>query len=384
VKEAESPIMLLSGGMGAGKSAIAQTFAEWCAAPDNKCLAASFFFRGGMEKRASTRCLCATLALQLVDSLPEPRRHIQQVLEREPSIFEMDLRTQFNKLVIRPFEAAFEAGASVPSVVVVDALDECVDPVAVKEFLSVLDDSVSSSTSRSPLRYLVTSRPVHGIQSSFKRLTSFQLVDLNASTEADNDIRFFLTTLFSEIQDTHKDVMAYFGTRWPSEEIVENIVRKSSGHFIYASTVLKFVGDEEAYPPDQLDIILGHASPSTGYLPFSALDELYHGILEHASKRHHERLKSILGYLVVSRFQATVPDISTSLGCREVDVIVAIRSLQSLITKYDGLQDHVQFLHGSFPDFLQDGSRSGPFFVESGKHYERLAVRYLGLSRETM
>jgi hypothetical protein len=378
--EAGSSVLWLRGGVGAGKTAIAQTFAEWCA--DNKHLAASFFFQRGDERRASTRCICATLALQLVAALPATRMLIEQVLDEDPLILDKDLQTQFRELVTKPFETVVTKGISVPSVVVVDALDECNDPDGVQEFLLTLHKNISPNSERTPFRYFITSRPEYGIQSLFSSTISYRSMILDGSGDADNDIRLFLKTRFSEIRDKHRDVLVSVGSSWPPNESINKIVLKSSGHFIYASTVLRFVDDDEAYPPDQLDIVFG-TMPSAGQSPFEALDKLYSEILERAAKRNPNLLNDILGALVVTRFQATLIDLATALGYREVDITVALRPLQSLINKNDGLRGAVQFLHASFRDFLLDSTRSRRFAVESKKNYERLAVRYLKLSHET-
>ena len=137
-------------------------------------------------------------------------------------------------------------------------------------------------------------------------------MNLDGTAEGDDDIRLSLTKLFADIRDNQKDVMDSVGCRmkWSRK-----LVRKSSGHFIYASTVLKFVDDEETYPPDQLYVVLGNMAPSAGQLPFQALDELYHGILERAATRNYPLLTDILGSLIVTRLHVTVKELPTSRYC---------------------------------------------------------------------
>ena len=366
--------MWLSGGVGAGKSAIAQTFAEWCAY--RRLLAGSFFFRRGDQRRASTQCICATLALQLVATLPHTRTHIEQELVADPLILDKDLHTQFDKLVVKPLQAVTGTGASFPSIVVVDALDECDDPVALKEFLLALGASVDSNSNRTTFRYFITSRPEYGIQSLFNSMVSYPQMSLDGNGEAEDDIRLYLKTSFSEIRDKYKDVMDSIAP-WPSHDVVEQIVRKSSGHFIYASTVLNFIDDEGEHPADQLAVVLGNMSPSAGQSPFQALDELYHGILERAAQRNCDLVKDILGSLVVNRFQVTLPDLADNLGYSEAAIKIALRPLQSLVKRNDNLREDIHFLHASFPDFLLDNSRSGRFAVKNAEYCEKMARIHL-------
>jgi len=78
-------------------------------------------------------------------------------------ILDKDLHAQFNELVVKPLEAVIGTGVSVPPIVVVDALDECDDPVALKEFLLALSTSFVSNSNRIPFRYFITSRPEYEI-----------------------------------------------------------------------------------------------------------------------------------------------------------------------------------------------------------------------------
>ena len=77
VKDAEKValILWLYGPAGAGKSAIAQTIAELLA--EAGLLAAAFFFSRNAAGRNDKTPLVATLAYQLVKSIPEIRAHIR-------------------------------------------------------------------------------------------------------------------------------------------------------------------------------------------------------------------------------------------------------------------------------------------------------------------
>ena len=65
---------------------------------------------------------------------------------------------------------------------------------------------------------------------------------------------------------------------WPSYRILDVLVDKASGQFIYPATVLKFVGDPNYRPTDRLDIITSMPAISPSALtpkPLGALDQLY-------------------------------------------------------------------------------------------------------------
>jgi len=78
-------------------------------------------------------------------------------------------------------------------------------------------------------------------------------------------------------------------------------VRKSGGYFIYASTIIKFVDEEDCSPAERLDQVMNgsnSAIPSSDLAPFAELDELYSQILSSCPTSKLHVLKRILGFVV--------------------------------------------------------------------------------------
>src|ERR1700678_2203585 len=69
-------------------------------------------------------------------------------------------------------------------------------------------------------------------------------------------------------------ILSHVKQPWPDQGIIDLLVQRSSGQFIYAATVLKFVGADFCNPTKQLALILKR-DPSA----FSDLDTLYTQIL---------------------------------------------------------------------------------------------------------
>ncbi|KAJ7787032.1 hypothetical protein B0H14DRAFT_2196066, partial [Mycena olivaceomarginata] len=84
------------------------------------------------------------------------------------------------------------------------------------------------------------------------------------------DIRKYLVDEFKRIHAEHRETMAAVPRPWPAAEGIGNLVDKSSGYFIYASTIIKFIDDKYFRPTDRLEIIMGTAEPDSE-TPFSAL-----------------------------------------------------------------------------------------------------------------
>jgi hypothetical protein len=80
---------------------------------------------------------------------------------------------------------------------------------------------------------------------------------------------------------------------WPSSTMVKELVKNFSGHFIYVSTVLKYIDDKNFCPPDRLELILGIKGHNFGS-PFNTLDKLYLHILSKVPLDSRSQLLRIL------------------------------------------------------------------------------------------
>jgi len=88
------------GPAGAGKSAIAQTIAEWCVKAN--VLAASFFFSRTAAGRNDNSRLVTTLAWQLIYSIFEIHQHVLAFLEHDPTFVSRAPAAQMKALIIDP------------------------------------------------------------------------------------------------------------------------------------------------------------------------------------------------------------------------------------------------------------------------------------------
>jgi len=222
-------------------------------------------------------------------SIPEIREHVGNALYNNPSLPTRSLEAQMDTLIVKTLEvAASSSTGSVhfmnfrPKVIVLDGLDECGDPKSQQYILKVLLNSVSNHSI--PFSFILASRPEQHIREAFdgKLLSSLttRLV-LDNKYHPDDDIRVFLQSEFQDIKERHPS-RAHLPSPWPSGEDVERLVQKSSGQFIYASTVTNFIDSHHHWPPDRLDIIFG-ISPPGKTTPFAEMDSLYLHILMSAS-----------------------------------------------------------------------------------------------------
>ncbi|KIL55406.1 hypothetical protein M378DRAFT_49492, partial [Amanita muscaria Koide BX008] len=257
-------ICWLHGPVGAGKSAIAQTIARSYDRP--KVAASFFFFRSDVNRNDGNR-LFTTLAYQLAWSMPEIRNHIVHSLSERPDLPRTDVETQFNQLLGRPFQIL-----KLAPVIIIDGVDECTNENLQRRFLKIIGDAVADDPF--PLRFLIVSRPELHIEQAIRRFqTPILRIDLAELDDANRDIGKYLVDGFSRIASEQG-----FESTWPGRKIIRNIVYKSSGNFIFASLVIRFVGDPDFFAKTQLEIVLNMKLPTT-MSPFAILDQLFLEIL---------------------------------------------------------------------------------------------------------
>jgi hypothetical protein len=104
------PIKWFNGGAGAGKSAIAQSFAELC--EDEGHIVASFFFFRPDTTRNRTDSLVGSLAYQIARTDSAVRTAMDPLIENDPHIFNQDIRKQISSLIIHPLLIARQTQAA--------------------------------------------------------------------------------------------------------------------------------------------------------------------------------------------------------------------------------------------------------------------------------
>jgi len=378
----QTRFLWLYGPAGAGKSAIEQTIAELCY--QMEILAASFFFSRNIGDRNKKTFLITTIVGQLVASIPEIREHVGDALYNDPSLPTRTLEAQMDALVVKPLEAAaFRCGADFmnprPKVIVLDGLDECGDPESQRYILKVLMNSVSNHSI--PFSFILASRPEQHIREAFdgnilSSLTTRLVLD--DKYHPDDDIRRFLQSKFWGIKHRHPSC-GHLPSSWPSDEGVKRLVQKSSGQFIYASTVIKFIDSHRHWPPDRLDIIFG-ISPGGKTTPFAEMDSFYLHILTSASDNTETVLEifAVLLLLHHRNLRITPRFVESFLSLREGEVFTILSDLHSIISvpSPDKQDSPLRLFHASLGDFLTDRSRSGDtFFLDSGVCHRNIVNR---------
>ncbi|KAJ7761761.1 hypothetical protein B0H16DRAFT_1414858 [Mycena metata] len=381
----ESTILWLYGAAGMGKSAIAQMFAGNCAAHGR--LGASFFFRRGHPKRGTWDGLFTTLAYQLANSVSELLSPIQQAVEADKLIVGRAMTAQFQKLLLRPFLNT--SSLRFIPILVLDGIDECKDHEVQQQILRLFITAIRNQGL--PVRLLITSRPEPHLVETLQSRDICRQSQLRDDKSAFDDIRIYLGAEFSRIYHEFRGREIDLGPRWPAPEAIGHLVEKSSGIFIYAATVIRFIGNEYTHPAERLAAVLRLDPRST-----APLDDLYTEILSvippEATRARLRVLHAIWQGTQHSCFTMRPEHIETLLQLPRGSARLALRALHSLFylppmyTSFS-FPTFVRPLHASLGDYLGDQARSGRWCVSVSRlHTDFLhcVLRLLGSPPNTV
>ncbi|CAA7268625.1 unnamed protein product [Cyclocybe aegerita] len=145
---------------------------------------------------------------------------------------------------------------------------------------------------------------------------------------------------------------------WPLDADINSLVRKSSGQFVFATTVVNYVTSRRHNLVERLKVVQGLAKDKRNP-PFPELGALYRGLGRQGPAPHSSSLDILLG----------LPEGVVELLLSDLSSVIAISSFSEI--------SEITFLHASFPDFLLDKHRSKEFYVNSDNINAALAQEFI-------
>jgi WD40 repeat protein/tRNA A37 threonylcarbamoyladenosine biosynthesis protein TsaE len=390
------PVLWLSGLAGTGKSTIARTLCQRLGDGGSDVLGASFFVSRDVQERRSPAHIVRSIVYQLAKKDHTFAKEVHQALDADRDLQVVGsyaLHNQISSLLVQPAQAI---AADRSFVIVIDALDECVEDAKGRpggDLLLLIARGLIPLSGR--LKLFITSRAESAIQRMFAKLSSDSrqtvlLHDLDTNV-VQGDIRTYLQRSFQDIAAERKDSLDLEG--WPSTEDFERLVLLCGVLFVVAATVIRFVDHPKHSPRLRLAPVLMSGEGGPELSPYRRLDDLYTQVLGDAVKTEEEdseelcrRIRVVVGAIVTVLRPLPVDGLaillSTELhgdGIHADDVQLAVESLSSLLLfKKRG---PVKVFHPSFPDFVQDPKRcrDARFFVASSEYHGRLAHSCLAI-----
>ncbi|KAG7093009.1 hypothetical protein E1B28_009308 [Marasmius oreades] len=273
--------------------------------------------------------------------------------------------------------------AQLPRLVIIDGVDECIDVESQMRLLRM----IQNATPTLPLNFLILSRPEPHISDTFSlesftpRPSRLTLGDFTESVRA--DIKRYLCHEFARIRKVHRHTLdSSLQASWPGDSVIDQLVSKATGQFIYAITIMKYIdtGKLPATPILRLDIILHGTRGVNSSSPYPALDLLYSQILQycgHEGKKLREILRLIVspfdkqGDLPSEPFQLDGPPpalqsswaLEQLLELSQGEATALVSGLHSILAIPSSKTEKIFVLHASFSEFLLDAQRSGVYYV---------------------
>ncbi|KAL0946963.1 hypothetical protein HGRIS_013117 [Hohenbuehelia grisea] len=344
-------VFWLKGSLGSGKTTISYTVAKL--ASEHNLLGANFFFSRFDESLRDPRLLFPTIAFHLAQGHPTLRLAIAEAVSADADITHRQPAVQFDALIRQTMSTL--TGASRPMIFVFDALDEFEDGIgSFQDIMQLFIHRLAELSSN--IRIFVTSRPEPYIGRLMRLRSSIGLKvhDLDVDPESQRDMWTYLRhelLLIPQRLGLEED----YDADWFSDVDLQELVRKSGTCFVYAATVLRFIGDPIACDPrQQLDLILRHQFMSDSH-PYSNVDKLYLFVLQRAypegtSEDKLDKLRSVFALTGIIKALYSTQMIAHFASCEKRDVNNAVHNLSALFSLSYG---HCQLHHqDSMRDFL--------------------------------
>ena len=374
-------VFWLNGLAGTGKSAIAQSFSE--AAAKEGILGASFFCSRDYLNRKELKNIFPTLAYQLASHYPHFRSYIISIIKEDPTLVHTSLISQLEKLLVTPL-----LRTKISCVIVIDGLDECIDREPSSAILSV----IGQFSNRLPLvKFFVTGRPEQRIREGLKLpllkpFTQIFLLHAVDLASVDNDILLFLTQKLSTIASQRSDLE--LPNPWPHDNEIKALTKKSSGLFIFAVTMVRFIGSGYQDPNQLLQLLLSEVD-STMHERSAGIDFLYSQILLHALLDIHKpeefaNIRHVLAAIVLAFNPLSQRELSTILGVPMSLISASLQHLHSVILVPSDETKKICIFHKSFPDYLQDNKRctNSRLHINPETYHGKMALSCLRLVKE--
>ena len=366
-------VLWLNGMAGTGKTSIAHSLCEKL--HEHKLLGASFFCsRSASQEVRDARLIIPTIASTLSQVSPILRSAMREAIEEQPDVGSLHkLSVQFRLLLVDPIKSVLDSSLKT-YVVVIDALDECMNLGIVEKLIQAIVDFAPDM----PLKFFISSRDTTQIRCTFHHNPDYKptIMSLHTieTTVVQGDIKRYLHTSLSAIVTRNR-----LSIQWPPLDEFEILLERSGRLFIYAATAVRYIGA----PNVDFRKRLGHITRLTpARMNTGIIDSLYNDIMRQAFcelqpdevSARRETLSAVVFPLVPLSMDAIAYLLSTD----SLQVQFALAPFQSVIHVPTADTSPVTIFHASFPDFIVNPSRcEEPFGLDQSEGDLMLTVQCL-------
>ncbi|KLO10627.1 hypothetical protein SCHPADRAFT_509128 [Schizopora paradoxa] len=354
----QAQIFWLSGPTGSGKSTIVKTIATWA---DQKGLLGYCRFCDREHRTNSSKpsYLIPYIAYRISMIDPSLATSVTKALVEVGALYQgIAVPFQAQNPVVNSMDLMHgHSNLRKPTLIVIDALDECDDPASAQMIISFLSKLAMFNRR---IRIFISSRPEQHIQAAFDEVvepcpSTVIRCALEEFVEA-SDIEEYLREEFKKLSEPNR----------PNEDDINLLVAKCGRLFVYASTASRFILEGRAPESitERLKIILGtDVGKAPKDSPNKQLDNLYLCLLKKAigndSSKSITRLRMVLGAMSLTHEPQTVDCMAKMLDEDEEYLKNMVKSsgATNIIAYNDSFGLFPNFPHVSLPELLTDAER---------------------------
>jgi NACHT domain len=356
-------ILLLTGVAGAGKTAIAHTFAKRCM--DEEIISSFFFFDRSDANKNNPRMLFSNISRDLADQNSDFRQQVAHALDNKKSLVEDATSLHFSDLILEPSRCLPDG---TPVVIIIDALDEGSD---VNEVLTILRNDVH----RLPgiFRILLTSSMMRELEFYLLGQSHVRQVSIDIEEPANlADTALYARRRLQEVAKWRK-----LGDDWPGSVLFNEFTLQAGGLFVWISVVSEYLRKSTNADAKLKKLLSKHGS--SGLTPEKKMDETYSSILFECDWNDEDFVE---GYnLFMGAIMAAKSPLSRSALQslhRHSDLQAHDYLLGSLLTGLENDKTPIKILHHSLKDFLTVRAELSPasrrLFLSEKEHSQRLGL----------
>jgi hypothetical protein len=271
------------------------------------------------------------------------------------------MEIQFRRLIIEPLK---NLELSDKPLVVLDGLDGPAASETVNELIKLLGGlSVSGEL---PLRFLLTSRAEPHIEEAFRsHMTASNLVAITLEDSRDEVCKYIRHHLLN-VRKEHDSDMPDEPVYWPLDGDFDVLVRNSDGLLLYATTVVRYIGDGQEPPQDKLRNVLRMQQ---------GIDPLYYQVVSEAELcQDFHRIISTLMFL---RYPLPIVELARFLRMDVSNIRSALAPCHSVLIIPEDDLGSIRPYHASLWEFLMDESRSRDFCCDPAQSHASIAIQCL-------
>ncbi|KAF8146610.1 WD40-repeat-containing domain protein [Mycena galopus ATCC 62051] len=278
----------------------------------------------------------------------------------------------FEKLIFKSLQNPLSVPTGRMPILVIDALDECGGLKESRSYQTQVLRALSRWKHMPPqVKLFVTSRNeknIHSVLGSMGSQCKVLEVGERTTSASHLDIEKYLHQGFDDIQSEYQSLPC----PWPTPQDFKLLTDAAAGLFIWASTVLKLVGDHQ--PQTELEQIIQalKEEQQNEEHDMNQLDHVYQSLLisKFSSTTDVEAFKKVAGAILVAQIPLALEDMHAllpSLTPENLDFVC--KQMNSVLDSESGLR----FVHQSFVDFLVNLPNRSPFNYKKVVHEQQMA-----------